>query len=109
MKCVLDVDEHLTLDTQRSTALFRICQESLTNAARHSGATTVTVTLLGADGNVVLSIQDNGTGVTPEESAHPHAFGLIGMRERARAMGGELQIVGTPGKGTCVEVTLPSN
>ena len=109
MKCVLDVDEHLTLDTQRSTALFRICQESLTNAARHSGATTVTVTLLGADGNVVLSIQDNGTGVTPQESAHPHSFGLIGMRERARAMGGELQIVGTPGKGTCVEVTLPSN
>ncbi|MFC2008949.1 ATP-binding protein [Chloroflexota bacterium] len=107
MSCVLDVDEDLELGSRRSTALFRICQESLTNAARHSGATLVTVTLLSEAGRAVLSIRDNGKGVTPEASAHPHSFGLIGMRERARAIGGELEIVGKPGTGTNVEVTLP--
>jgi len=108
IECVFDVDEHLTVNSRQSTALFRICQESLTNAARHSGATLVTVTLLASDGRVILSIRDNGTGVTREASAHPHAFGLIGMRERARALGGELEIIGAPGSGTSIEVSLPS-
>ena len=109
IECLLDVDDNLVLDSRKSTALFRICQESLTNAVRHSGATLVTVTLLAEDGRVVLSIRDNGSGVTEEELAHPHSFGLMGMRERARGMGGEVQIVGQPGKGTSVEVTLPAN
>jgi len=106
--CVLDVDENLELSGHLATALFRICQESLTNAARHSGATLVTVTLLADEGGIVLSVRDNGKGVTADESTHPHAFGLIGMKERARALGGELEIVGSPGDGTSVELTLPS-
>ena len=109
ISCVLDVDEKLDLSGQQATSLFRICQESLTNAARHSGATKVTVTLLTDEGRVVLSIRDNGKGVSAEEVVHAHSFGLIGMRERARAVGGQLEIVGEPGCGTSVEVNLPLN
>jgi two-component system sensor kinase len=104
--CVLDMDDNLELGDLQSTALFRICQESLTNVARHSGATLVTITLLANEAGIVLSVRDNGKGMSLEQSVLPNSFGLIGMRERARAIGGELEVVGKPGHGTSIEVTL---
>jgi len=105
--CRLDVDAEVSLNGAVSTALFRICQESLTNTARHSGADRVTVSLLVDSGRAFLSIQDNGCGVSDEQLAHSHSFGLIGMRERARAIGGDVRITGEQGRGTCVEVSVP--
>ena len=72
-------------------ALLRICQESLTNVRRHAGATDVAVDLSFLPGSVQLQVRDNGTGLEPRkgtESGRGGSFGLIGMEQRARALGG---------------------
>jgi PAS domain S-box-containing protein len=99
--------EHMVLDPDRSTAIFRICQEALTNVVRHAGATRVTVSLRKAADRVSLTIKDNGKGVEDSQILDPGAFGLLGMRERARIWGGTVRIEGAPGKGTVVAVSIP--
>ena len=97
----------MVLDRDRSTAVFRICQEALTNVVRHAGATRVSVSLRRAPFRVTLKVSDNGRGIEEREVLDPRAFGLIGMRERARSWGGEVQISGAPGNGTLVAVSIP--
>lgn len=99
--------EEITLDPSRSTTLFRICQESLTNVIRHANATRVKITLKEEPDRIALRISDNGKGIEKEQLSDLKAFGLIGMRERARFWGGEVLITGTPGKGTVVAVSIP--
>jgi signal transduction histidine kinase len=94
-------------DRHRETALFRIFQESLTNVARHSGATEVKVNLSRQNGSVVLQIRDNGRGITRNEINHSHSIGLLGMRERAHLFGGEVHFSGTPNQGTTVTASIP--
>ena len=105
--CVVELDEELELSDNQSTVLFRICQESLTNAARHSEATRITVSLHKVGSSAVLTISDNGKGITENEMGRSDSLGIIGMRERARALGGHIQMRGAPAKGTTVEVSLP--
>jgi signal transduction histidine kinase len=107
VECIVSLDEELEFDAARSTALFRICQESLTNVSRHANATSVRISLHASNSNVVLSVVDNGKGIAADETAHRGSFGIIGMTERARALGGHVAIDGVPGEGTRVEVTLP--
>jgi signal transduction histidine kinase len=95
------------LERDLATALFRILQETLTNVARHAGATQVAIRLEGGDERIVLSVADNGRGITKRQSADEGAFGIIGMRERAHLWGGELRIAGRPGEGTTVTVSIP--
>ena len=90
-------------------ALFRICQETLTNVARHANATKVSVCLQGEPGALTLIVADDGRGITEEEVANRTSLGLFGMRERVLLMGGELSIVGRPGGGTTVTVRIPLN
>ena len=97
--------EELTDD--QATAVFRIIQEALTNIARHAGATAVEVGLTMDEGQLRVEIRDNGRGITPEELADRTAFGLLGMRERIQALGGQIVIDGNAGRGTSVVVTLP--
>jgi two-component system sensor histidine kinase UhpB len=99
--------EDLELDRDRSTALFRILQESLTNVARHSRASAVTIKLHPLRDRIVLTVRDNGIGITEKEISDPRSLGILGMRERARIFGGELTFTGSSGKGTTVEVLLP--
>jgi PAS domain S-box-containing protein len=99
--------EGMVLDRDRSTVVFRICQEALTNIARHAGATRVSVSLKKGPGLVSLRISDNGKGIEESQILDPRAFGLLGMRERARFWGGEVKISGTLGKGTVVAVRIP--
>jgi len=99
--------EEITLDRERSTAVFRIFQEALTNVARHAKATAVTASLETREGAVVLEVADNGRGITEEELASPKSFGLLGIRERVLFLGGVVTIEGTPGKGTTVRVEVP--
>ncbi|HMY73082.1 MAG TPA: two-component regulator propeller domain-containing protein [Blastocatellia bacterium] len=94
-------------DQQRATALFRIFQESLTNVARHSGATEVNVSLSRQNGSVILQVKDNGRGITETEISHSRSAGLLGMRERAHLFGGEVSFRGTPNAGTTVTATIP--
>jgi PAS domain S-box-containing protein len=103
---VLAADD-LELDRDLATALFRIFQETLTNIARHAGATRVDVRLERSAEELVLSVADNGRGITRKESEDGRAFGIIGMRERAHLWGGELRIAGSAGEGTTVKVTIP--
>jgi PAS domain S-box-containing protein len=99
--------EGIVLDRDRSTAVFRICQEALTNIARHAHATRVTASLKKGPRSVSLKIRDNGTGIEESQILDPRAFGLIGMRERARFWGGEVKISSAPGKGTLVALRIP--
>ncbi len=88
------------------TCIFRIVQETLTNASRHSGANEVTVALAGANGWVTGRIADNGRGFR-RTSQTPRGLGLLGMEERVRELGGSIQIDSAPGAGTRVEFRLP--
>ena len=99
--------ENVALDREKSTALFRICQESLTNVARHANATAITISLREDEGNVILEIKDNGRGVTESEIGDPKSFGILGMRERTRLLRGDFSIGGSPGKGTTIIVRIP--
>jgi signal transduction histidine kinase len=98
-----DVD----LNQEQSTAVFRIFQEALTNILRHSGATRVEVTMVEKGYAFVLTIRDNGRGITEGQKSGPSSIGLLGMRERAHLIGGEIEITGIKGEGTMVTVRLP--
>lgn len=95
------------LDQGRTTAVFRIFQEILTNVARHAKATEVLVTVRESVGNLVVEVRDNGRGITETECTNPQAFGILGMQERAVQCGGEVTILGSQGKGTRVVVRVP--
>jgi len=97
----------IELDQNRSTALFRIFQETLTNVTRHAKASCVTIHLKEENRNVVLIIKDNGIGITPEQIKSPSSLGLIGMKERIYPFQGKMLIRGKPKKGTTVRVSLP--
>ncbi len=88
--------------------LFRIAQEALTNVRRHTNASEVEIRLEGKASGVQLSVRDNGSGFDPR-AVEADRQGIVGMRERARLLGGKLQITsrGQPPSGTTVTVTLP--
>ncbi len=93
-------------DQQRSTALFRIFQELLTNVARHANATRVEVHV--ADGDVLtLAVEDNGRGIAAQEFESPRSLGFLGLKERVQAFGGSIDVTGQEGKGTAVAVSIP--
>lgn len=96
------------LDPDRSVAIFRIFQETLTNVARHSGATKVESSLEKVGKGVRLTIRDNGRGISEEEISRTKSLGLVGMRERALLFGWELTIRGKPGKGSTVTLKIPA-
>jgi PAS domain S-box-containing protein len=95
------------LDPAQSTAVFRIFQEALTNILRHSHATKVDVTVVEDSGVFVLMIGDNGRGITEGERMGELSIGLLGMRERAHLIGGEIDVSGVAGEGTTVTLRLP--
>lgn len=88
-----------------ATAVFRILQEALTNAARHAGATRVDVSVRCGPRCVEVSVRDDGSGFDPRTSHR--GFGLTGMDERVKALGGSLEVTSTSGAGTRIRVTLP--
>ena len=94
-------------DSERATAVFRILQEALTNVARHAGATQVEVDLSADRERLTLEVKDNGRGILEDRVTELESLGLLGMRERARSLGGSLSIRGSPGQGTSVTLTLP--
>ncbi len=101
-----DLDE-IDLDPARSTAVFRILQEVLTNVARHAQATRVEASLRKEDNDLILEVRDNGKGISEEQVHNVGRFGLLGMRERAHVFGGDVVIRGSPGEGTVVTVRIP--
>lgn len=92
----------------QSIAIFRIVQEALNNVAKYAHARHVIVHLTRADGQWMLEVVDDGVGICAQDAAKPNSHGLLGMRERARLLGGSLEVKrGINGIGTCVEAWIP--
>ena len=100
--------QELDLKADLSIAVFRIFQEALTNIARHSRATRVQASLQSDPKGLVLTIRDNGQGISEQEIDRSSSLGLVGMRERALIIGGTVAIQGKKGKGTSVILRLPA-
>jgi two-component system sensor histidine kinase UhpB len=94
------------LNNDQATALFRIAQEALTNIAKHAQATKVTVKLARLRHHVSLKISDNGSGIHSADRSKPASFGLRGMAERSRALGGTLTLSHAHGGGTVVSIKI---
>ncbi len=108
IKCSLVLPkQEIELEKNKSTAIFRIFQEALTNIARHSQATKAQISLLNFQSNIFLEIQDNGKGITPDQIKDFKSLGIHGMEERAMVFGGQVNIDGIAGKGTIVKVEIP--
>jgi signal transduction histidine kinase len=106
--CTLLADEaELRLDDAASTAIFRIVQEALTNIARHAEAASVTMNLFRLNGDLLVTIRDDGVGIRPEDMEKAESLGLIGMRERVWAMRGEISISSEAPSGTRIDIVLP--
>jgi signal transduction histidine kinase len=103
---IISIPKELELDQNTSTGVFRIFQETLTNIMRHANASRVTVSLKASGGNLILSVRDNGRGITEQEIVNSKSLGLLGMRERAYLLGGEFKIEGSR-RGTKVTVKVP--
>lgn len=97
----------MTVDLERSTAIFRIFQEALTNIARHAQASRVAVHLEEKGGTLIFEVRDNGRGIATQEMSHRDSLGLLGIRERVRLLEGQVAIDSPPGAGTVVRVTIP--
>ena len=87
--------------------MFRILQEALTNVARHSGARHVIVRLEEVTGHLVLSVHDDGRGFAEPAASGRRSLGILGMRERARALGGDVSVSPATGGGTVVLARIP--
>ena len=99
---VLDLNIHPDL----ALALFRILQESLNNILKYAMATMVTVQLSNIEGKLVMKISDNGTGFDVNQKGRPDSYGLIGMKERIKLLGGNLDITSKVGEGTTIKVEI---
>jgi len=100
--------ETTRLDIDLATTTFRIFQEILTNVARHARATRVDIELVLGEKLVALEVVDNGVGIPDAELHAKKSLGLLGMQERALLFGGEVEISGSPGRGTRVSVRIPA-
>jgi signal transduction histidine kinase len=101
--------EFPALDDGADLAFYRALQEALSNVGRHANATAVDISLRCGDGNVRLTVIDDGRGLSPDEGDDPFrpGMGLIGMRERFASLGGSVQMSGNPRGGAQLEVSLP--
>lgn len=108
IRCIVVLPrEPLALDSEHSTAIFRIFQESLTNVARHAQATRVNARLEIQENQLILVVQDNGRGFDEAQLGGRRSLGLVGMQERAFLLNGEFKIEGVPGSGTKVTLRIP--
>jgi PAS domain S-box-containing protein len=108
ISCVFDHQDGPEIRGNIATAAYRITQEALTNVARHASATRSTVTMSVDDGELVLTIRDNGRGFEPEDLEEAEGLGMANMRERAKLVGGRFDVKSAPGAGTrvCFQVDL---
>ena len=105
---VLLPEASVQADTDRSTALFRLLQAALTNVARHAGATEVVVALRQDGPLLEMTVTDNGRGIQEDVEPGPDSLGLLGMRERAAALGGTIEVAKMPAGGTRLAVRIPA-
>lgn len=108
ISCLLSVNvEDIELEPETATAVFRIFQETLTNITRHAEANTITINLKKLNQKLTLRVEDDGKGMNADGSATNDSLGILGMRERARLIGGELEVFNGTENGTVVLLTAP--
>jgi two-component system sensor histidine kinase UhpB len=108
LRCVLEVQpEDLRLDEAASVSLYRILQEALTNVLRHAQASEIRVLIEKGEERCLLRVEDDGRGLPEDAEQRPEAFGLLGIRERARLLHGQVEIDSRAGQGTCLTVRFP--
>ncbi len=109
LRCELVSHNHeLHVSDRCATTLFRILQESLTNVARHAHATVVRVELAVDAESISMTVSDNGIGLSKAGGQKPGSFGLVGIEERVRILGGKCTIVSAPQAGTTVHISIPT-
>ena len=101
------VDERLELPEPMAMAVFRIFQEMLSNVGRHARSRNLDIDIALREGWLHLSVEDDGCGAAPEAFESPQAYGIMGMRERARHFGGAIEVDSQPGRGTCMRLSMP--
>lgn len=106
---MLDVAGTIRLPVPVEEELYRIVQEALNNALKHSGATAVTVRIVTSAERTEIEVADNGKGFDPDAVSRDRGMGLVGMQERAEKLGGSLSIQSAPGQGTRVTVWVSSH
>jgi signal transduction histidine kinase len=79
----------------------------LSNVGRHARASAIDIAIDAADGQLRLRVRDDGVGATRQALEAPTAYGVMGMRERARQLGGQLRITSEPGAGSCLQLWVP--
>jgi PAS domain S-box-containing protein len=108
IRCFVSLEnKELEVNKEVSTTVFRILQESLTNVLRHANATEVKANLIRKSNKLLLEIRDNGVGILNGQINNPNSLGLLGIQERVRSLKGKIDIIGFPGKGTTIKVSLP--
>lgn len=100
--------EDISLETDRATAVFRVLQEALSNVVRHADASNVVVDVRSDANNLTLTVRDDGKGISEASIHAPNSLGLLGMRERAMAFGGTVEVTALPKHGTCVTMRIPT-
>ena len=103
----MDVPATLHLPEPAAIAVFRIFQEMLSNVGRHAQASAIDIAIDVQDEMLQLRVRDNGVGATRQALEAPTAYGVMGMRERARQLGGRLSITSAPGQGSCLQLLIP--
>jgi signal transduction histidine kinase len=99
--------DDFTFDEHTASNIFRIVQELLTNAERHAEATLITIALTLLDDAVIITVEDNGKGITPEQMKDSKSLGIVSMEERALLIGADFTITGRPGTGTVAKLVIP--
>ena len=107
-RCELVLPAELpAISPQASITIFRVFQEALTNVARHAQATAVQASVTVRDHQIILQLEDNGKGIPPQALNDPRSLGLLGMAERASALGGHVAVAPATPRGTRVTLQLP--
>lgn len=107
IKCTSNLVKEIEIDNERATAIFRIFQELLSNISKHSKATSVTIDIAIIENNITISVFDNGIGIQESDLHKSSSFGIIGIKERVKMLGGEFILNSTPQKGTKSLVLIP--
>lgn len=108
IRCNLNINlKDIKLEPNCSTTFFRIFQEALTNVARYADASEVDINLIRDNGNLTLTVKDNGIGITENQISNSKSLGLIGIRERVNLFNGKFIIQGSQGKGTSLFISIP--
>jgi signal transduction histidine kinase len=106
LKCNLTLEDLTSGNPQSTLALFRILQEALTNVIRHSEASNVNIELRNSENQIILTIEDDGIGISPEKIKSYSSLGLVGMFERARQCGGKVEFAPKESQGTKLIITI---